>query len=124
MRHIALKTHLAILLAGMVVQPAVAATYCLRNQVIPPQCIYDDPQQCQRDAARQNGECEANPRALRVISGFGKYCVVTAGGIADCSYADFNSCTHEATRKGGACTVSQTPQPLQGPNPYSATEGN
>lgn len=124
MRHIALKTHLAILLAGIVVQPAFAATYCLRNQVLPPQCIYDDPQQCQREAARQNAQCEANPRDIRVISGFGKYCVVTAGGVADCSYTDFGSCSHEATRKGGACTVSQTPQPLQGPNPYSPSEGD
>jgi hypothetical protein len=124
MRHIALKTPLAVLLAGIVVQPALAASYCLRNQVIPPQCIYDDPQQCQREAQRQNAECEANPRDVRYSGGFGKYCVVTAGGVADCNYTDYTTCSREAVRKGGACTVSPTRQPLQGPNPYSPVEGN
>ncbi|HQT78747.1 MAG: hypothetical protein B7Z80_20620 [Rhodospirillales bacterium 20-64-7] len=123
MKHLAPKACLTILLAGVVVPPAMAAHYCLRNQVIPPICIYDDPAECQKDANRQGAECDVNPNEIHLNAQFGKYCVVTAGGVSDCNYTDPGTCSREAAQKGGACAPSPGHHPLQAPNPYSPVEG-
>ena len=41
-------------------QAAVAAPFCIQSQVLPPQCIYNDAQQCDV-AARQQNEMVAHP---------------------------------------------------------------
>ncbi|HEX2943323.1 MAG TPA: hypothetical protein VHO91_19880 [Rhodopila sp.] len=123
MKYLVPKACLAILLAGVAVPPAMAARYCLRNQIMAPLCIYDDPAECQKDAHRQDAECTVNPNEVRLNPQFGKYCVVTAGGVSDCNYTDMGTCTREAGLKGGACIESPGRHPLQAPNPYSPVEG-
>jgi len=110
-------------LTGFIVQPAMAAPFCLQNQVIPPQCIYYDAQQCQKEATRQNAECSANPAETHLSGGYGKYCVVTSAGASVCNYTEQATCTREANKQNGACVQSPTSQPFQQPNPYSKTEG-
>jgi hypothetical protein len=112
------------LIAGLGVQPAMAAPFCLANQIIPPQCIYYDAHQCQVEAAKQNAECRANPAELHLTAGYGKYCVVTSGGASNCNYTDVTSCGREASRQNGTCVEGTESRPGQGPNPFSATEGN
>ena len=48
----------AVMLAALA-SPALAAPFCLQNQIIPPQCIYYDANECQHDAMRQGGVCAA-----------------------------------------------------------------
>jgi hypothetical protein len=121
------QTHVRAALATIAtlsLSPAMAAPYCLANQVIPPQCIYYDPHQCQVEAQRQNAECRANPAELTLTAGYGKYCVVTQGGASNCNYTDITTCTREANRQNGTCLEGSEARPGQGPNPFSATEGN
>lgn len=122
MRHFRRTFHLAFAVC-VLAAPAVAAPYCLRNQVIPPQCIYNDPAQCQREAARQNGECSANLAELHLSAGFGKYCVISPGGASNCNYTDPSSCNRQASVEHGACVEAPSNQPFQAPNPYSPLNG-
>jgi hypothetical protein len=110
------------MLAVLFVQPAVAAPFCLQSQVIPPQCIYYDAQQCNREAARQDGVCGANPDELPLSPGPGKFCVVTSSRTSTCAYADRPTCTQEALRQNGTCT--EAPRTAAGvPDPYSPING-
>lgn len=126
MKHSGLTTPAAcgVLLAGLLVTPALAAPFCIRNQVIPPQCLYYDPQQCQHEAQRQNAECVVNPTEMQLTAGYGKYCVVTSGGVSNCNYTDQNTCIRVANQQSGACTLAPTDQPFQAPDPYSPVNGN
>jgi hypothetical protein len=80
------------LLAGLPAAGAEAAPFCIRSQVLPPQCIYQDAQQCDREAQRQGAVCSTNPAELRLTPGWGKYCVVTSSRTSDCSYGDRTTC--------------------------------
>lgn len=103
--------------------PALAAPFCLESQSVPPQCIYDDASECQNDAARQGGVCEANPQQLTLQPGIGQYCVVTSSGVSSCIYPDRGSCAAEAARQHGACTAAPEIAPARTPDPYSAVGG-
>lgn len=113
---------LVVAAGGGIGQPASAAPFCLRSQVISPQCIYYDAQQCQRDAQRQNGECAANPSELRLTQGSGEYCVVTSTQASSCVYADQPSCTVEAVGHKGVCVPAST-RPARQPDPFSGVNG-
>jgi hypothetical protein len=103
--------------------PAQAAPFCMDVTGIPLQCIYVDPASCQRESARQGGNCTANPTEVHTPPGLGQFCVVTGGGAAQCVYADRASCFNDAQRLGGACveangTVAGTPDPFRVQRPY------
>jgi hypothetical protein len=115
---------LLLIAAGSVCQPAGAAPFCFRNQVVPPQCIYYDAHECQMEANRQNGECSANPSELQLTRGMGQYCVVISGGAANCSYTDASTCSRDAARQNGACAPATRLQPAGTPDPYSTVNGN
>ena len=109
--------------AGPLSVVAGAAPFCIRNQIIPPQCIYDDAEACQREASRQNAECAANPAELALSAAHGEYCVVTGSRAAVCVYADWQSCAVEAARQHGACTQALPDELARQPNPYSPGNG-
>jgi hypothetical protein len=114
----------AVLACGAVVQPAAAAPFCLTNQVMQPQCLYYDAQECAREATRQNAVCAANPLELRLSPNVGQYCVVTSSRASNCSYADRQTCDREATQQRGTCVIAPTRQAVGAPDPYSALNGN
>lgn len=114
---------LVLAVAAPASAPAVAAPFCIQNQVIAPQCIYYDAQQCQRDAAKQNAECAANPSELHLTRGNGQYCVVTSGQVALCNFTDLGVCTREANQQNGACVPSPQRVSIGSPDPYSTTQG-
>jgi hypothetical protein len=91
--------------------------------MIPPQCIYYDAAECQRDAQRQNAVCSVNPDEIRLSAGPGQYCVVTAGGVAQCIYTDRDSCTAEASRQHGTCAEAPQTAPSRAPDPYADVNG-
>jgi hypothetical protein len=112
------------LLVGLPAAGAEAAPFCIRSQVLPPQCIYQDAQQCDRDAQRQGAVCSANPAELTLTPGNGKYCVVTSSRISICAYGDRTTCSRAAASLQGTCT--DAPPSVGGagvPDPYSATNG-
>jgi hypothetical protein len=113
----------ALLAYGMAIQPAAAAPFCLTSQVVPPQCIYFDASNCEREARRQNAVCSANPRELKLTTGIGQYCVVTTSQISTCTYADRQSCATDAARQQGTCVIAPTRAPMGLPDPYSAVNG-
>src|SRR3954454_7168876 len=98
MRQLRMKHNmLAIaLLMGLPALTAEAAPFCIRSQVLPPQCIYQDAQQCDREAQRQGAVCSINPAELRVTPGNGRFCVVTSSRISNCSYGDRTTCDRAA----------------------------
>lgn len=102
---------------------ARAAPFCIRNQVLPAQCIYYDARECQREAERQNAECAPNPAQLHLTRDHGEYCVVSPSGAAVCAYADHQSCMTAATHQNGACVQADPNQPARQPNPYSLLNG-
>jgi len=102
---------------------ALASPYCLKNQAVPPQCIYEDPGQCQRDAFRQGGICSANPQEVHLTTNVGQYCMVTGSGISLCVYSDRDTCTKDAARQNGACIYAPQIAPSGAPDPYAAIGG-
>jgi len=107
----------------MAATSAAAAPFCMRSQVMTPQCIYYDAGECERDARRQNGYCDANPAELPVASGTGQYCVVTSGHASVCAYFDRSTCAQDAERQNGACTNAVKIAPARTPDPYSEVNG-
>jgi hypothetical protein len=97
---------------------ASAAPFCLRSQAIPPQCIYYDASECDRDATKQGGFCEVNVRELQVRRGFGQYCVVTSTRVSACVYTDRGTCAAAAAREHGTCTEATGRAPSRAPDPY------
>jgi hypothetical protein len=107
----------------MALTSAVAAPFCMRNQVMTPQCIYYDAGECEREARRQNGYCDVNPAELRVTTGTGQYCVVTSGRASLCAYFDRDTCSRDADRQNGVCTSATKIAPARTPDPYSEVNG-
>lgn len=109
-------TYLATLLAMPI--SAMAAPYCLQNQALPPQCIYDDPGDCARNATKQGGTCSVNSKETTLRTGFGNYCVVSSNGAANCFYHDRQTCTTAAQQAHGMCT--EAPAAPGAPTPFVA----
>jgi hypothetical protein len=114
---------LGILAAFAIPHGALAAPFCIGNQSVPPQCIYDDASSCQREAARQGGVCSANAAQLALQPGIGQYCVVTSSLISICIFPDRDSCAAEAARQHGACVAAPGVRPEQSPDPFSSVGG-
>jgi hypothetical protein len=102
---------------------ALAAPFCVENQALPPQCNYYDATECQKDAVRQGGVCDANPQQIALQPGIGQYCVVSSEGASSCVYSDRGTCMAAAARLGGAYTAAPTVAPSRAPDPYAAING-
>jgi hypothetical protein len=102
---------------------AIAAPFCVRNQMLAPQCIYYDASECQRDAQQQGGVCSVNPSEFPVQAGSGQYCLVTSTRASLCVYSDRNTCTADALRQHGACTDMVRAGPSGAPDPYALQNG-
>ena len=112
-------------LAILFVPPALAAPFCVRGQILPPQCIYYDARDCERDARHQGEVCSANPAEVTLSQGPGLYCVVTSSRVSVCAYTDRTTCAREAMQHNGIC--SEAPARSAGvgsPDPYSPVNGN
>lgn len=114
-----------VVASTLVALPAAAlgSPYCLQNQAVPPQCIYQDPGQCQQEAFRQGGICAANPKEVHLTTNVGQYCMVTGSGISLCVYSDRDTCTRDAIRQQGACIYAPQIAPSGAPDPYAAIGG-
>jgi hypothetical protein len=113
------------LLAVLPSAAAEAAPFCIRSQILPPQCIYQDAQQCDREAQRQGGVCSTNPAELTLTPGNGTFCVVTSSRISNCNYGDRTTCARAAASLQGTCTDAPASQRGVGvPDPFSSTNGN
>jgi hypothetical protein len=97
---------------------ALAAPFCVTTEAIPMQCIYVDPQSCNKRATQLNGWCTTNPAEQRKPSGVGAYCVVTAGAIPSCIYADRGNCDAEARHQNGVCIIAPIASETPGADPY------
>ena len=115
---------LTALLGGAWPLAATAAPFCLTNQLLPPQCIYYDAQNCQRDAQHQGSACVNNPAEFRLSAGPGQYCVVTSSQASVCGYADRGTCGQEAARQHGTCVDVPRAGAGGAPAPFSPVNGN
>ena len=103
---------------------AMAAPFCLTIPGAAPQCGYVDGNECQADAARQNGACELNSAEVKLpVSRMGEYCMILPIGFTQCGYADGNSCAQDALRQHGVCAKSEGTLPRQIPDPYAPNAG-
>lgn len=124
MTYISVTTRLAAL-AMLCSPPAIAAPFCIQSQVLTPQCIYYDAQQCDLAAQRQGAVCATNPREVKLSPGNGQYCVVTSGQVSVCAYADRATCAKAAALQQGTCADAPARAGGAGtPDPYSAANGN
>ena len=116
---------LVVLAGGIFSQPAAAAPFCLQSEALPPQCIYYDASNCQRDAQVQQATCAANPKEIKMTYGVGQFCVIASSSVSICQFADRNSCTLEATRQRGTCVAApEGIAPARTPDPFSPINGN
>jgi hypothetical protein len=122
MRKIA-GTAYALVLAASWFSSAQAAPFCISNQVLPPQCMFYDAQQCANEAARQNAQCSPNLAEIRLSRGTGEYCVITSAGASVCAYADYQTCSTAAAQQHGACVQGNPNRAAREPNPYSLLNG-
>ena len=103
---------------------AMASPFCLVIPSAAPQCIYYDGAACARDAGRQNGACQPNPKEVHLpTSRIGQYCLVMPNGISNCGYADGNECSRDALIQKGACALSAKALPRQIPDAYDPNAG-
>jgi hypothetical protein len=110
-------------IAVLMAQPVVAAPFCISSQVLPPQCIYYDAQQCNKEAQRQGAVCGTNPADVKLTDGPGQFCVVTSGRFSVCAYLDRPTCEQEAARQHGTCAVSSRHVSVGSPDPFSTVNG-
>jgi hypothetical protein len=103
---------------------AVAAPFCVDVTGIAAQCLYVDPTSCTAEAARQHGECIANPNEISTPPRSQAFCLVTAGNAMNCTYPDRADCDNDSRRLKGACIpATNTPDgvnaaPAPGVDPY------
>lgn len=102
---------------------ALAAPFCVSTRAVPPQCLYTDPGECQRDAVKQGGVCTVNTAEFKPPAGIGQYCLVTPSLVSMCIFPDRASCMADAKRRNGACVRSPTLAPFGAPDPYAAIGG-
>ena len=113
----------AVLLLAMPVG-AIAAPFCLAFPSASPQCVYYDGAACAREAGRQNGACQVNPKEVHMpVSRVGQYCLVMPDGASNCGYADGNLCARDAVAQKGACALSSKALPRQIPDAYEPNAG-
>ncbi len=95
--------------------PAEAAPFCVSAQsekVI--QCYYEDIDECQRDAALQDGYCTVNIATLPTLPESGsRVCLMESSRNIRCLYVDLASCQIDANRSDGACFI----RPARAPRP-------
>jgi hypothetical protein len=103
-------------------QAASAAPFCLRNLAVPPQCLFYDPNTCQRESIKQGGWCEPNPAETHIATGAGQYCLVTGGGAGFCAFLSRESCAAEANRLHGVCYHDEA-RTTGVPDPYAYSGG-
>ena len=114
-----------VALAILFAPAAEAAPFCLRGQILPPQCIYYDARQCELEAQRQGEVCSANPAEVTLSRGAGLYCVVTSSRVSVCAYTDRGTCARDAMQHNGTCTEAPARSAGVGaPDPYSPINGN
>jgi hypothetical protein len=99
----------------------MAAPFCLTILGMQPQCIYTDPNLCQREAAKQGGSCEPDAGPSFRTVGSARYCLSTAPGTGQCGYLTFEQCNEEARRQKGACYYDGSK--VGAPNPYNYSNG-
>lgn len=124
-RHFEYRAGLMAILGISAGHLAYAAPFCIRNQVLTPQCMYYDAYQCEQEAKRQGAECSPNASELRLKPGVGPYCVVTSARTSNCAFADRDACVREAERQNGACSRVDKGQAgaMHVPDPYSSVNG-
>lgn len=106
-----------VLVAGFIAQGANASPFCVSQQGLNPECIYDDAVECRKRAEQMNGLCYANPIELHLQPGVGNFCVVYSNLTSSCIYSDRTSCNNDAVRNGGVCV--EAPSGTIQPDPYS-----
>ena len=89
-------------------QQASAGTFCVAGVGMPPQCLYEDVESCERDAVSQDTSCTINPESDLMFYGSSRYCTVQADRLAQCMYADRNQCSKEASRNNAICIDRET----------------
>ncbi len=102
----------------------LAAPFCVTTQALPPQCLYVDPAECQKDALHQGGVCTVNSAEYKPQPGVGQYCVVGPSLISECIYPDRGTCMSEAKSRHGACVKAPSVAPYGAPDPYAAIGGH
>lgn len=73
------------------------------SNAIPPQCIYFDITECQRNARKIAGQCKINDEEITLEAGAGKFCLIRSYSTAECIYNDLATCNKDAIRVGAIC---------------------
>jgi hypothetical protein len=105
-------------LALLIAPPAIGAPFCVRTQVVPPQCIYFDAAECNNRAREMGGWCSANQSELPVSIALGHYCLITSGRASACIYLDLGSCDVEARHQQGVCVPAPNRPESPAADPY------
>jgi hypothetical protein len=88
--------------------PANAGMFCVAGPALQPQCLYEDVESCQRDAASSDTYCTINPDTYLMYYGSQRYCTVQPDRTAQCLYADRGQCNREAGRNQAICIDRET----------------
>jgi hypothetical protein len=89
-------------------QQANAGTFCIAGPALQPQCLYEDVDSCERDAAAPDTYCTVNPEAYLMYHGSQRYCTVQPDHLAQCLYDDRSQCNREAGRNKAICIDRET----------------
>jgi hypothetical protein len=98
--------------------PASGAPFCVRTQVVSPQCLYFDASECAKRAREMGGWCSANEAELPVSIALGHYCLLTSDRASACIYLDLASCDVEAHHQGAVCVPAPNRPESPAPDPY------
>jgi hypothetical protein len=118
LKTVELAASLLLLASAIPTTSALAAPFCVQTEVIPPQCIYYDPNSCRARANAMSGWCVVNPEEVATPHGTGEYCRYSSSLAVSCDYGDVLNCSRDAARTGGVCVQSPPSGPTNTPNPF------
>ncbi len=101
-------------------ETAYAATFCLVDIGLAPQCIYDDVDTCRKARSSQTASCTLNFETSPYINftGSSRYCTVSASKIGQCIFSDREQCNREAGRSNVVCIDRTGMQDKDNPYKY------
>ena len=81
---------------------AHSAPFCVEQEGVPAECLYQDSASCWQEAAKRKGFCSANLQEVALRQRDNSYCVIDSSLSPLCGYQSAESC-QEAAKRNGVC---------------------
>jgi hypothetical protein len=81
---------------------AHSAPFCIEQEGVPAECLYQDSSSCWREATKRKGFCSVNLKEVAVRQRDNSFCIIDSSMVPVCGYQSAESC-REAAKQNGVC---------------------